>query len=116
MRQWVDLPIPNGLPLSTGTRICQSGPLRAIVSEDAGRWHLSISCADRYPTWDEIADARYDLLPNAIEAAMVLPPAEHYINQHPYTFHLWEMRDPGMPIERFDTGQRRRKDGSCLGY
>lgn len=90
-------------------RVFTSGPLMAIVSLDDGRFHLSVSCKDRYPTWDEIADARYDLLPHDIEAAMILPCPENYVNFHPYTFHLWEIHDPELPIDRDSAGDRRTR-------
>lgn len=54
-------------------------------------WHLSISCADRYPTWDEIKWARYEFIPDSITVGMILPPKEEYINIHPNCFHLNEL-------------------------
>ena len=106
--RWLELPTDGFVPPeSEHFRVRVSGPVRTITSRDAGRWHLSVSCEDRYPTWDEIAEARYDLLPDRLEMAMILPPRDHYVNLHPYTFHLWEMRDPGMPIERHPTGMAR---------
>ena len=73
-------------------------PIRAIVAQEplgpSGvlRWHASISVEGRYPTWDEIADARYTLLPTDILVAMLLPPPDQYVNAHPTTFHLHEIR------------------------
>jgi len=65
-----------------------------LVGKEAnGRWHLSIAHVDRYPTWDEIRDARYALVPDHITMAMLLPPREKYVNVHPCCFHLWEVRD-----------------------
>lgn len=55
------------------------------------RYHLSISCANRYPTWDEIKDARYCLLPLGLTFAQILPPPNEYTNVHPNCFHLWEI-------------------------
>jgi hypothetical protein len=45
----------------------------------------------RYPTWDEIADARYQFVPNDLTMAMLLPPREQYVNLHETTFHLHEI-------------------------
>lgn len=89
--RFVELPPP--VPVPHG-RMFQSGPLRIIVSIDVGLVHFSISCPDRYPTWDEIRDARYALLPNDLTMAMLLPPIEEYVNQHPFCFHLWQIVDP----------------------
>lgn len=55
------------------------------------RWHLSISHASRYPTWDEIAEARYQLLDDDLYMVMVLPPSSEYVNAHPNCFHLHEL-------------------------
>lgn len=72
-------------------RLYTLGQCRILVTRELGKWHLSISCRDRYPDWDEIAEARYRVLPNAVTMAMVLPPKEEYVNMHPNTFHLWEI-------------------------
>lgn len=56
-------------------------------------WHLSIAHRRRYPTWDEIADARYEFCPHDITMAMLLPPPEQYVNLHEYTFHVWQIED-----------------------
>lgn len=77
------------------------GTLTVLRSKEAG-WHLSISFkakeqweggppfATRYPTWDEIYEARYEFLPDKLDMAMHLPPKEEYVNIHETTFHLWE--------------------------
>lgn len=96
-----------------GTRgqVYVANRLRAIVSRDGPGeyWHISISHADgRYPTWDEIADARYDLIPLDVDMALILPPPEDYTNHHPTVLQLTEVRDPDMPIDRA-TGQVRTR-------
>jgi len=74
----------------------RKGDLRIWITRDiyAGstvRWHLSISTKTRYPTWEEIKDARYSLLPDNITMAMLLPPKAEYVNLHPNCFHLHEI-------------------------
>lgn len=62
-------------------------------------WHLSISFRNhrgdlsRYPTWDEIAHARAELLPADLEFVMHLPPMDRYVALHDTTFHLHEYGD-----------------------
>lgn len=56
-------------------------------------WHLSIAHQHRYPTWDEIADVRYELVPEDVTMAMLLPPADEYVNEHEHCFHLWQIDD-----------------------
>ncbi len=73
----------------------ENGALRAIVSQDPpdARWHISISHPHRYPTWDEIKRSRYELIPDSVFMAMLLPPKSQYVNVHPNCFHLHEWRD-----------------------
>lgn len=83
----------------TGTKCFSKRSCRCLIScepvpgvpRPARRWHLSISCVDRYPTWDEIKDARCSLLPMGLTFAQILPPMNEYVNVHQYTFHLWEI-------------------------
>lgn len=73
------------------------GVLSVIVSQDPHerfvdcyQWHLSIAHPSRYPTWDEIAQARYDLVPDDVTMVMLLPPRREYVNVHKNCFHLHE--------------------------
>lgn len=86
-------------------RLVHDGNLHAIISCDPViGWHLSISHirwarkgrppAQRYPSWDELADARYELLPSDIDVVMKLPPEATYVALHDTTFHLHELRHP----------------------
>lgn len=61
------------------------------------RWHLTISCPDRHPSWDEIKTARYRLCGPDTVMAMVLPPADLYVNveSQDHVMQLWEIDDPG---------------------
>lgn len=71
----------------------------AEILEDGPRWHLSISHRTnehpprpgRYPSWDEIKDARYRFMPGDINVAQLLPPQEQWISVHDTTFHLWQV-------------------------
>lgn len=66
--------------LEPGTRAFRMGKCYLLVSppvEGVQGWHLSISRPDRYPSWDEVAKARYELLPKNLNVVMLLPPPEH---------------------------------------
>lgn len=100
--EWVEVPVPEALRLAlygSGAshvkayrRPAGDGDLRVFVAkEPPNGWHLSISHPRRYPTWDEIADARYSLAPPNITMAMLLPPPSEYVNAHKTTFHLHEV-------------------------
>lgn len=85
--------LPKGVVADTFVK----GECRVILAREphgkGGKllYHLSISCADRYPTWEEIKDARYSLMPLGSTVAQILPPMSEYINIHNNTFHLWEL-------------------------
>jgi hypothetical protein len=55
-----------------------------------GRIHMSISHPSRYPSWKEIKDARYALVPDRKDMAMYLPRKSEYVNVDPNCFHLYE--------------------------
>ena len=92
----IETPWPVGfVPIQMGL---ESDARRYVMGECAiilgtmpnGRKHLSISHADRNPTWDEIHDARYKLLPKDKTYVLYLPPKKEYVNVHQHTFHLHE--------------------------
>jgi hypothetical protein len=74
------------------------GHLSVFVGREPDGFHLSISHRTndhppqpgRYPTWDEIVEARYEFCPGAMTMVMYLPPKSEYVNVHETTFHLWE--------------------------
>ena len=70
------------------------GRLTVIVASKPA-WHLSISHPWRYPAWDEIRDARYDFIPDAVTMCMILPPKAEYLNVHPNCFHLHDHEERG---------------------
>lgn len=56
-------------------------------------WHLSISHRKRYPTWDEIMQARTHCLPADRAFAQLFPSSfEEFVNIHDNCFHLWEIQ------------------------
>lgn len=74
--------IPNGT---------LDGECVIIVTRDNGLWHLSMSCRDRLPTYDELKAARYKYLAGCRYVAQIFPPPEEFVNVHPYCIHLWEL-------------------------
>lgn len=84
--------------LESWWRNVHDGQLRVLIAKEPLGLHLSISHAKRvrggamepgrYPTWDEIADARYELLPADLDFVMHLPPPSEYVAVHDTTFHL----------------------------
>jgi hypothetical protein len=82
------------VPITVWQRNVSDGTLVAFVDDEPEGWHLSISFRDhrggwsRYPSWDELAHARYELLPAEWDFVMHLPPPDEYVAAHPTTFHL----------------------------
>lgn len=69
------------------------------------QWHLSISHQlidretqatrpGRYPTWDEMKDARYRFTPPHVSMCMILPPPEDFVAIHDTCFHLFQHFQP----------------------
>ena len=64
--------------------------LQVMVGEDpALGWHLSIACPDRWPTYDELQAARFELVPHDVTMALLLPPGG--VNGHVFLLHLWQV-------------------------
>lgn len=81
--------------LQPGTLCFKRGVCKILISppyNDLG-WHMSISCANRDPQWNEIKEAWYDLIPDAENrnGAMFFPPKDEYVNVHKYCFHIHEV-------------------------
>lgn len=100
MPEQVLRPIEMAWSPLAGARHFRFGECAILLSRDAGRMHLSISHPNRHPTWEEIRDARYALMHPNMMVAMLLPPPAEYVNVQEHCFHLWEIRDNGMPRER----------------
>jgi len=68
-----------------------------IFSNGEGWEHVSVSIADRCPTWDEMEEVKRRFWDD-VDTVMQLhvPPAEHR-NCHPYCLHLWRPTDCEIP-------------------
>jgi len=103
---WRKVPLPAALypvmpTASNYQKEVADGHLNLIIDVEDGLFHLSISHRvdgpdgktrpGRYPSWDEIYEARYEFCPPKATMAMYLPTKEEYVNIHPTTFHLWEV-------------------------
>lgn len=104
MSGWRRVKLPDVMRQYPQTRGWQKevhdGHLSVFAGPEPDGFHLSIShrrsdgtrLPGRYPTWDEIRDARYRFAPLDVTMAMLLPPQAEYVNIHETTFHLWEVR------------------------
>ena len=81
----------------------ERGELRALVGrepvvKDDWRWHISLSCPDRVPSWEELANACHELRPG-VTFVIGIPPRSFWLNIHPHTLHVWESHDPHLEAE-----------------
>jgi hypothetical protein len=94
--------------------ICKAfkhGNLRALVDQEGGRWHLSLSHPKRLPTWAELGEAREELLPAEIHLCIPHPPKEFWVNLHPYCLHLYEIQDSYLTAIWEQDGRAARQFG-----
>jgi hypothetical protein len=74
-------------------RLYLMGDCSVIVTREFDEWHMSISNRDRYPTWMEISEAWYRLVPGAKDftAALILPPLHEYINLNEFCMQVHQI-------------------------
>jgi hypothetical protein len=93
-----ELPPPPGLsdefPAGVPATRYQLGECSVLVTREFGDWHLSIAHPSRDPTWGEISQARYRIIPDDIWMAMYLPPREEYVNLHRFCFQMTSCKRP----------------------
>lgn len=102
----------NAIP---GVRAFKLGGCAVLVSRDEVpglvvtlRWHISVSHATRFPTWEEIGAARDQLAPAEVCFCIPFPPRAWWLSIHPNCFHLWEIADRSLTdLWRADGEQAR---------
>lgn len=69
-----------------------------IVISDGEEWdHISVSCIDRCPTWDEMESIKRSFF-SVTDCVMQLhPPLEDYKNHHPFCLHMWRPHKHQIP-------------------
>jgi hypothetical protein len=115
--QEILLPLHVAETLAEGTKAYRMGDCGIFVSREPldlvfpRRWHLSISCERRYPTWEEIGQARDRLLPDDVFMCVPFPPRAHWLSIHPNCFHLWQFRDDNLEAQMKLEGEQAREAG-----
>lgn len=81
---------------TTGTiAVYERDGLRVIASLDhtprfGPLLHVSVSRQTRYPSWDELVQVKAAFHGDDVDAMMVMPRSEDYINVHESAFHIWQ--------------------------
>lgn len=71
--------------------------LRVIASGSMGWDHVSVSRADRCPTWDEMEWVKRELFADDDCVMQLHVPVAEHKNCHPYCLHLWRPHDAEIP-------------------
>lgn len=72
-------------------------PAMVVFSWGGGWDHVSVSFANRTPTWEEMCEIkRMFFHPDEI-CAQLHPMESEYVNNHPYTLHIWRPQKSVMP-------------------
>lgn len=71
--------------------------LRIIASDGMGWEHVSVSTYDRCPTWDEMCFIKNLFWGSEDCVVQYHPPESEYVNNQPYTLHLWRPKNTFMP-------------------
>ena len=75
----------------------QKKVLTVIVSDGGGWDHCSVSMPNRTPTWKELCFIK-DLFWEPEETVIQYHPAKsEYVNDHPFTLHLWKPQHIRIP-------------------
>jgi len=70
-----------------------------VIASDGGGWeHVSVSLANRCPTWKEMCRVK-DLFWDEDELVIQYHPAkDQYVNNHKHCLHMWKPQDVEVPI------------------
>ena len=98
---------PDG-SFAVGEVYARTDGMKAIVSldlpsSDTVQWlHVSVSFKDRCPSWDDMCNAKQNLMGD-VYAIQMHPPQSEWVNRHPYCLHLWHnVLGTTVPDEGFD--------------
>lgn len=74
------------------------GHLRVIACA-GGDWdHVSVSCSDRIPTWDEMEKIKRMFFKESETAMQLHVPTAQHINIHHNVLHLWRPHSVAIPL------------------
>lgn len=73
-----------------------------IIASDGGGWdHVSVSIFGGFrknPSWDDMCKIKEIFWDEEDTVIQFHPPKSEYVNNHPYTLHLWRPNDPDVTI------------------
>lgn len=72
--------------------------LFAIVSDQLGWEHVSVSRKDRTPTWDEMCQIKQLFWDDEDCVVQYHPPRSEYVNNHQFCLHMWRIVGGHFPM------------------
>lgn len=70
-----------------------------IIAASGEDWdHVSVSAQNRTPTWEEMEWVRRKFWQDNATVMQIHPPLKDYVNNHPYTLHLWRPWNAEIPL------------------
>ena len=69
-----------------------------IASRGEGWDHVSVSLADRCPTWEEMCRVKNAFFYPSECVIQYHPAIEEYVNYHPFCLHLWRPQNVSVPF------------------
>lgn len=83
----------------------QRGCLVNVTLDDKGLFNMVIIKKGQYPTFKDVAEARYKYLPDDCYMIQVFPPILEFNKQQKFSITLWELKD-----DRNDSNKNKRTD------
>lgn len=77
--------------------VIPSRGLKIIGSDGEGWDHVSVSCEDRTPTWEEMEWAKRELFDDGDCVMQLHVPVADHKNCHPHCLHLWRPQQAEIP-------------------
>ena len=89
----------SNLDGNNGVFLVSNNSIRfVVIAADQGGWeHVSVSLADRCPTWEEMCHIKELFWGDSDTVVQFHPSKDEYVNNHPFCLHLW--RNVMMPVE-----------------
>lgn len=86
-----------GDDVGAGFLVRENKSFRFIYSFGEGWEHVSVSCQDRCPTWEEMCFFKDIFWPGNETCVQYHPAQSDYVNMHKYCLHIWRPIDGKFP-------------------
>lgn len=81
-----------------GAFVIPNRGLKILISDGGGWDHVSVSCEDRCPTWEEMEWVRRKFFSDDDTVIQIHPPLNDYVNCCDNCLHMWRPHDTEIPL------------------